>query len=107
MLAFKSFLKFLYSLTILSLPLLANAAQIKWNGGKCLDVFGAYTNIGAGVDIWDCHGGDSEKWELVDGQIMGLGGQCFEVYSGNANNGNTVQVFQCIGNPAQSWTYIP
>ncbi|WP_157930561.1 RICIN domain-containing protein, partial [Glycomyces xiaoerkulensis] len=32
--------------------------------GLCLDVSGASTDNGALVQLWTCHGGDNQRWNL-------------------------------------------
>ncbi len=70
--------------------------------GKCLDV---PANAGSGTQarIWDCNGGDNQKWNITTtGTITNVQtGLCLN--STNNNNGASVTVATCQGGAGQRW----
>jgi hypothetical protein len=38
-------------------------------GGKCLDVAGGNSDDGTEVLLWDCHGGDNQRWRILPSVI--------------------------------------
>jgi alpha-galactosidase len=38
------------------------AGELRTAGGKCLDVIGASTTDGTGVEVWDCNGQTNQQW---------------------------------------------
>ncbi|MGY0235674.1 RICIN domain-containing protein [Longispora urticae] len=78
------------------------------NSGKCLEVGGWSTANGAGVNQWDCHGGNNQKWVQ---RIRGYGyeivnvnsGKCLEVGGWDTANGAGVNQWDCHGGNNQLW----
>jgi poly(3-hydroxybutyrate) depolymerase len=69
--------------------------------GKCLDV-PANSGSGTRARIWDCTGGDNQKWNVANGTITNVqSGLCLNS-TGN-NNGAGVTVATCNSSAAQRW----
>lgn len=80
-------------------------SPIRDSHGLCVDVSGWDSSDGTKIQLWDCHGGDNQKWSLVDGALVGYGGKCLDVQSGNTANGTPVQLWTCNGTDAQQWHF--
>jgi glucosylceramidase len=72
--------------------------------GKCVDVVGAGTANGTGIQLFDCNGTNAQRWTVApDGSLRALG-KCMDVVSGGTANGTRVQLFDCNDTGAQRWT---
>lgn len=75
-------------------------------GDKCVDVRGVSTAAGAVAQIWSCHGGLNQKWNLR-GPITVYGNKCMEVGNYDRENGAAAQIWDCYGGANQQWDYYP
>jgi hypothetical protein len=76
----------------------------------CLDVRGGSTTDGAGVIVWDCHGGDNQLWlreypAIGDDRQWFLlrnvhSNKCLQIRNGSASGGEIVQA-TCRTTPEQ------
>jgi hypothetical protein len=75
--------------------------------GLCLDVpFGDSTN-GTPVQMYPCHGGWEQQWELASsGQIVHANGKCLEVGGNDMSAGARVQIWDCVGSEMQSFDVV-
>jgi Ricin-type beta-trefoil lectin domain len=85
-----------------------------YQSGKCLDADANYlSQNGDRVQLWDCNGGDNQKWYLdpanpQDGTQFHLrnvaDGKCLDAdANGINNNGDKVQLWDCSGGTEQKW----
>jgi streptogrisin C len=80
-----------------------SASRLIGYGGKCLDVPGGNNANGQFLNMWDCAGGDNQKWTFAgDGTVRSLG-KCMDVAWGSHDNGAVIQLMNCNGNPAQQF----
>jgi glucosylceramidase len=80
-------------------------SQITGLAGKCVDVAGANSADGTGVQLYDCNGTAAQQWTRPgDGTIRALG-KCLDVNAGSVADGARVQLYSCNGSAAQQWTY--
>ncbi|WP_267974089.1 ricin-type beta-trefoil lectin domain protein [Streptomyces sp. 351MFTsu5.1] len=71
--------------------------------GKCLDVNGAGTADGTGVQTWSCGDGANQYWSsYTDGTLRSLG-KCLDAAGGATANGTKVQLWTCHGGSNQVW----
>lgn len=76
-------------------------------GGLCLNIFGGGGNNGDTVGLWQCVGAPNEKWDVVNGQVIGMNGRCLDVYGGDRNNGARIIIWDCAGRaPNQLWAVV-
>jgi len=48
--------------------------------GKCLDVYGGSPQQLATIGIWECHGGNNQKWDITsNGEIISELGGCLDI----------------------------
>ena len=87
-----------------------NAATITAYEYKCIDVTGGSTANGVQAQIWACHGGFNQQWNIVGGQIKGIGtseyagvNKCLDVRGFGTANGTPVQMWDCHGGNNQKW----
>ncbi|WP_037914291.1 RICIN domain-containing protein [Actinacidiphila yeochonensis] len=79
------------------------------NSGERLDVVGAATADGTGVDQWPANGGTNQQWTLhrVAGgtyTLTGVGsGKCLEVPSGSTTTGARLDIRACASTASQQW----
>lgn len=74
--------------------------------GKCLDDSSGQATTGANIHLWDCHGGENQKWILAgDGSIHSAVNynKCVDLYAFNTNNGGNIVVWDCNGQANQRW----
>jgi hypothetical protein len=74
-----------------------------------MDARGDGTGNGTVIQIFDCNGGDNQKWEQVN--INGVNsfrnpesGRCLDAKTGGTTIGTPIQLYDCNGTTAQSWT---
>ncbi|MFC9328805.1 ricin-type beta-trefoil lectin domain protein [Kitasatospora sp. NPDC057015] len=75
-----------------------------YGGEKCLDALGRGSVDGTRVGIYDCTGGDNQKWVFYsDGTIRGLqSGLCLDV---NVTT-SKVRLYSCRGGTNQAWQSV-
>jgi hypothetical protein len=69
--------------------------------GRCLDVPGSNTANGTQPIIWDCNGGNNQRWTL-NGQALQSLGKCLDVPQG-ATAGTKAEIWDCNGGSNQNW----
>jgi hypothetical protein len=78
------------------------------NNNNCLDVIGASTSPGAGVQTYGCHHGNNQKW-YYNGTNSTLrdvnSGMC--LIPGGTADGSRVQMQPCDGTLQQAWWWNP
>ncbi|HEX6344680.1 serine/threonine protein kinase [Umezawaea sp.] len=88
-------------------PATATAAPLVVDAsGKCLDVPGNATDNGTAVTVFDCNGGDNQRWApTVAGELRVYGGtKCLDARLAGTEPGTSVDVHDCNGGPNQRWT---
>ncbi|WP_182876315.1 ThuA domain-containing protein [Microbispora sp. H10670] len=74
--------------------------------GRCLDVNGASQSNGAQVLIWDCNGGNNQKWTSTSAtELRVYGNKCLDVNGGGTANGTAVIIWDCNGQNNQKWRF--
>ncbi|MFI1977823.1 MULTISPECIES: RICIN domain-containing protein [Streptomyces] len=92
----------------------ATALDMSWgtvvnlNSNKCLEVGGWSTADGAGVNQWDCHEGNNQKWLAVPyggGNLIynANSNKCLEVRGWSTANGAQIVQWECHGGANQQW----
>ncbi|MBY8867852.1 chitinase [Streptomyces sennicomposti] len=85
-------------------PAAAATGTVTGLAGKCLDVAGANSADGTGVQIYDCNGTAAQQWTVgADGTLRALG-KCLDVTGNSTANGAKVQLWTCTGGANQKWT---
>jgi len=77
--------------------------------GKCIDVAPSNFKNGGNAYLWDCHGGDWQKWEHEQstGLIRSKHNPQFCLDSTNGNgNGTNVQVYSCVDHINLKWDVV-
>ena len=64
--------------------------------GQCLDA-------GAGVQLWDCNGGDNQQFSTTAAGEIRFAGRCLDA----GWDRSTVQLWDCNGGTNQKWTVVP
>jgi hypothetical protein len=72
--------------------------------GTCLDVMGSTATDGAQIIIVQCNGRDSQKWQIIGGQIIGLGHKCLDIQGGAGGDRAPLILSTCTSAPSQQWT---
>ena len=79
--------------------------------GLVVDVTGASTGDGAGLQLMPYVSNPAQQWKLpspLTGEIHGIGsGRCLDVPHGSTEASTQVQIYDCNGTLAQQWTYDP
>jgi hypothetical protein len=70
--------------------------------GRCLDMPGSNSTNGTQPIIWDCNGGNNQRWTL-NGQTLQSLGKCLDAPWG-ATAGTKVQIWDCNGGANQRWS---
>ncbi|MEJ1231149.1 MAG: RICIN domain-containing protein [Galbitalea sp.] len=75
--------------------------------GRCLDIDGDSTSIGAKVELYDCNGVGGQDWvPQSNGSLLNpQSGLCLDDPSGNTTDGTQLQIYTCNGNIAQVFTF--
>jgi len=69
---------------------------------KCLDLTGSGLTNGNQIQIWDCNGGNNQKWLFKAGSwsihsFLNTA-KCIDVPGGQFNNGAILQIWDCVTN---------
>ncbi|MFB7056341.1 RICIN domain-containing protein [Streptomyces vinaceus] len=71
---------------------------------KCLEVADWSTANGAAVRQWDCHGGNNQKWDRVNGLYVNRhSGKCIEIENWSTADGAAARQWDCHGGNNQKW----
>ncbi|WP_214414624.1 RICIN domain-containing protein [Sphaerisporangium fuscum] len=74
------------------------------NAGRCLDVPNASTSNGTQLQLWDCGGGDNQRWTLTSsGQLQVYGDKCLDAKGQGTGDGTQVIIWDCNGQANQRW----
>ena len=88
---------------------LVSAAGTQRGATKCIVVQNASHAGGAAAVLWDCAGGDNEKFTAANSSTSVYGGaMCLDTYPAAGNNNDPVKLWPCHGGGAtdsQRWTY--
>jgi non-reducing end alpha-L-arabinofuranosidase len=73
--------------------------------GRCLDIDGDSTAVGAKVELWDCNGVGGQKWiQQSNGSLLNpQSGLCLDSPSDATANGTVLQIYTCNGTAAQDY----
>lgn len=77
------------------------------HSGKCLDVDAWGTQNGALINQWDCHGGNNQRWRLLDGgngywMLQSVhSGKCLDVSEVSTAAGARVHQWDCVNGDNQ------
>jgi hypothetical protein len=74
--------------------------------GMCLDVYGGFTNNGAKVIQWPCHGGPNQAWQFdTEGRIhpKHAPDKCLDAVAGGGWNRRDVGIWDCHSGMHQKW----
>jgi hypothetical protein len=82
----------------------ATGGQITGIGGKCVDVAGASSTDGTGVQLFTCNGTAAQKWTRTSDNTVRALGKCLDVRAASTASGARVQLYTCNGTAAQKWT---
>ena len=88
---------------LLSVPVLAPAAQLIGASGSCADIQGGNPADGTPMILFHCHGSPNQSWVISNGTVSGAGGVCLDVMGSAPAEGAQVIVVQCNGRPSQKW----
>ena len=88
------------------------ALLVDGNSGRCLDVLGESREPGAGLIIYDCHGGANQRFSYPaagqTGEIRVYAGEgtplCVDAWGAGTENGTRLVVWTCHGGANQQWT---
>ena len=71
--------------------------------GRCLDIDGNSTAVGAKVKLYDCHGSGGENWQQqANGTLLNpQSGLCLTSVGGSTSNGATLDMESCTGSAGQ------
>ena len=90
----------------------AEALLVDGNSGRCLDVLGESREPGAGLIVYDCHGGANQRFSYPaagqTGEIRVYAGEgtplCVDAWGAGTENGTRLVVWTCHGGANQQWT---
>lgn len=73
----------------------------------CLDVNNGTSNNGETILMWDCHGGNNQKWRLDEKSrlVAAHSGKCLDVTGAQTGNGSRVIQWDCHDGDNQKWEY--
>lgn len=73
--------------------------------GLCLNAYGGAGRAGDSIGLWQCVGAANEKWDLVNGRLIGINGRCINISGANTNSGAAVILWDCVdGAPNEVWS---
>ncbi len=70
---------------------------------RCVDVPGANFNNDVPMNLYDCNGGNAQRWDFKPNKtIQTQNGKCLDVFNGPGNNARVI-IWSCHGGPNQQW----
>ncbi|GAA2364516.1 lipase [Catellatospora methionotrophica] len=74
---------------------------------RCVDdAGGGGAGPGSQVHLWDCHGGNNQRWTRTSaGELRIYGDRCLDVNGNGTADGTKIQVWPCNGTAAQKFTF--
>lgn len=75
------------------------------NTNLCLDVPGGDTSNGNQLWLWECDGGDSQKWRFDNWQIRYAPDESKCIDAGDISDGAQLQLWDCTGEAQQAWGF--
>jgi hypothetical protein len=93
------------AMQLLKVEIGGDTAELRVYDAKCLDVLSQATTPGSAVSIWDCNGGNNQKWTLnPNGTVVGLQSNlCLAPTDGSTANGALMVIASCTGATNQQW----
>jgi len=91
-----------------TIPGTANFKKIRNVLGRCLEVAGGVNANRTNVQLFDCNGSKSQKWNYVSSNKSirdNIGGRCLDVARGINANRTNVRMYTCNGTNSQQWTF--
>lgn len=79
------------------------------HNNKCLDVEGGATSNGTNVALWDCHGGDNQKWTMDDAGRMRpkhAPNMCLDIQGDNDEVDRNIFIWDCNDPTVPTWRTI-
>ena len=105
---------FTHTVPVPSAPPVSNRVEIVSRlSGKCLDIYGGFTDAGTLAVQWTCHGGANQLWQLVprgDGAfwiVAQHSGQALDVYGAWTDDLAPVIQWPTHGGANQAWVVEP
>jgi hypothetical protein len=82
--------------------LIGVAAAIPNTPARAAQLVGSFsTPKDAQIIIVQCNGRDSQKWQIIGGQIIGLGHKCRDIQDGSGADGTGLILSTCKPSPSQ------
>jgi mannan endo-1,4-beta-mannosidase len=83
----------------------SSTGELKINN-KCLDAEGWGSSNGTRVVLWDCGGGNNQRWNVnSNGTITNVhNGLCLDANNAGTANGTQIILWSCNGGSNQRWT---
>jgi non-reducing end alpha-L-arabinofuranosidase len=83
---------------------LQNAMIVGGQSGRCVDVPNGSTTNGTQVQLWDCWGGNMQRWtHTASRQLQVYGNKCLDANGAGTSNGTQVIIWDCHGGTNQQW----
>jgi len=80
-----------------------------WNTGLCLDLPSDSDRDsawnGAPLQLWECNGGESQRWVFDNGQLRFGADETKCIDAGDMSNGNQLFLWDCNGAKQQTWNF--
>jgi len=70
---------------------------------RCLDDPNSSTTNGVQLIIWDCNGGNNQRWTYTGSRQLQVLGKCLDGANGQTSNGTKAVIGDCNGQPSQQW----
>jgi hypothetical protein len=74
----------------------------------CLDAYGR--TAGSGVGLWNCHGGENQKWSFYPGSLTLRPSfdrnLCLVISNGDSGNNALLGIWYCDGNKNSQWSSL-
>ncbi|WP_346429543.1 RICIN domain-containing protein [Streptomyces sp. WAC 06738] len=79
------------------------------SSGRCLDIPAHNMSDGTKPAIWDCNGGDNQRWQLTDaGELRAtVNGvtKCLDAEGRGTADGTAILIWTCNGGDNQKWAF--
>ncbi|GAA1262162.1 RICIN domain-containing protein [Sphaerisporangium rubeum] len=73
--------------------------------GRCLDITGNAQSNGATAQIWDCNGGNNQRFTATSSGELRVNNRCLDVNGAGTADGSSVIIWDCNGQNNQKWRF--
>ncbi|MEU8008069.1 PHB depolymerase family esterase [Catellatospora sp. NPDC049111] len=84
-------------------PSRSNVMIVGTGSARCVDAPNGATANGTQMQLWDCWGGNPQRWTYTSSKQLTVAGKCLDASGRGTANGTAVIIWDCSGQTNQQW----